>query len=206
MPIVGRRLASVLAVALVLCGCSVRDGDDPLADTSRVTEVPRPTSAHPTGTDRAPPDPAPPDPAAADPAPPDPAPPVPDPEAVEAAGLEEAGQAAASVTVSPMTVACDDVVTAMTEAVMSYETVALAEGGGGGDRTAAAADMRAAWDRARATAGRMGGGLLSAAGPALAALTALHDGLGTREVLDESDADPWRNAREDLQSWCRAHD
>jgi hypothetical protein len=94
----------------------------------------------------------------------------------------------------------------MTEAVISYEVLALAEGAGGGDRRATAADMRAAWQQARTAADRMGDGLPSAAGPALTAITALHDGLGTREVLDESDADSWREARENLQSWCRAHD
>jgi hypothetical protein len=103
-----------------------------------------------------------------------------------------------------LAVACADVVAAMTEAVMSYETVALAEGGGGGDRRGAAAEMRTAWQQARAAADRVGAGLPSAAAPALAALTALHDGLGTRDVLDESDADQWREAREALQRWCRA--
>lgn len=105
-----------------------------------------------------------------------------------------------------MAVACDGVIEALTDAVIGYETLALAEGGGGGDRAAAAAEIRAAWHRAQQAANRMGAGLPSAARPAMAAVTALHDGLATREVLDESDADPWREAREELQSWCRAHD
>jgi outer membrane biosynthesis protein TonB len=220
MPIEGRRLTSALAVVLVLCGCSTRDGNDPLADTSQVTEVPRPTPAQPTDADAAPPDPAPPDPAPPDPAPPDPAPPdpapappdpappdpappPPNPASVEAAAPEAAAQEATAGTESPMAVACADVVAAMTEAVMTYETLALAEGGGEGDRVTAAAEMREAWHRAQDAADRMGAGLPQAAAPALTALTALHDGLGTRAVLDESDADPWRAAREDLQSWCR---
>jgi hypothetical protein len=105
-----------------------------------------------------------------------------------------------------MAVACDDVIAAMTEAVISYETLALAEGGGGGDRTATAAEMRTAWYRAQEAADQMGAGLPSAAQPAMAEITALHDSLGTREVLDESDADPWRDARDELESWCLAHD
>jgi hypothetical protein len=104
-----------------------------------------------------------------------------------------------------MAAACAEVVAAMTEAVMSYEAVAMAEGAGGGDREAAA-EMWAAWQQAKAAADEMGAGLPSAAAPALTALTELHDGLGTREVLDASDADQWREAREELQSWCREHD
>jgi len=212
----GRRPTWALAVVLVLCGCTARSGDDPLADTSRVTAVPRSTSGGPTDADRAPPDPAPqdpappdpapPDPAPPDPAPPDPAPPAPDEAAVEGGRPAGDAQEAASDSESPMTMACDGVIDALTDAVISYETLALAEGGGGGDRTAAAAEMREAWHRAQAAADRMGAGLPSAARPAMAAVTALHDGLGTREVLDESDADAWRDAREELQSWCRAHD
>jgi hypothetical protein len=125
---------------------------------------------------------------------------------VEAAQVEQSAQAAASVTESPMAAACAEVVAAMTEAVMSYETVAMAEAAGGGNREAAAAEMRAAWQQAKAAADGMGAGLPSAAAPALTALTALHDGLGTREVLDASDADQWREAREELQSWCQAND
>jgi outer membrane biosynthesis protein TonB len=220
----GRRPTWALAVVLVLGGCTSRSGDDPLADTSQVTEVPRPTSAGPTDADPpdpappdpappdpappdpAPPDPAPPDPAPPDPAPPDPAPPAPDEAAVDEAAPEGNSQAAASDGESRMAVACDDVIGDMTEAVISYETLALAEGGGGGNRPATAAEMRAAWHRAQEAAEQMGAGLPSAAQPAMTEITALHDGLATREVLDESDADPWRDAREELQSWCRAHD
>jgi hypothetical protein len=105
--------------------------------------------------------------------------------------------------VSPVVAACADVVDALTDAVARYEVEALSEGAGGGDRTAAASDMRTAWQRARDAAARGGAGLPGAAAPALAAVTALHDGLATRETLDESDADPWRDARETLQAWCR---
>ncbi len=212
MHIAGRRLVSTLAVALVLCGCTARHDEDVLADTSRVTEVPRSAPPVPSGADKAPPDPAPPepappDPAPPDPAPPDPAPPDPAPPAPKGDAVEEAERDdAAPDSESPMENACDDVVAALTEAVISYEMLALAEGGGDGDRTSTAADMRAAWHQARTAADRMGAGLPSAAGPALSAITALHDGLSTREVLDESDADPWHDARENLQSWCRAHD
>jgi len=212
-----------LAVVLILCGCTSRSGDDPLADTSTVTEAPRPTSATPTDADPptpappdpappdpappdpAPPDPAPPDPAPPDPAPPDPAPPAPDEAAVDGGPSGDA-QAAASDGESPMAVACDDVIDAMTEAVISYETLALAEGGGGGNREATAAEMRTAWYQAQEAADRMGAGLPSAAQPALTEITALHDGLATRQVLDESDADPWRDARDELESWCLAND
>lgn len=194
----GRALAG-LAV-LILCGCTAEGGGDPVADTSRVTVAPEPAPPDPAAPDPAAPDPAAPDPAAPDPAAPDPA--APRADAVEEPMLTEAAQEA-TVTVSPVAVACADVVAAMTDAVISYETVALAEDGGGGNRTAAAAEMRAAWDRARAAANR-DGGLAAAAAPALVALTALHDGLGTRETLDASDAGPWRTARESLQNWCRA--
>jgi hypothetical protein len=177
---------AVLA-ALLACGCSDENAADaPVAEASSAAA----------------PDPAPPDPAPPDPAPPDPA--AADPEGVEAAERAEAAQAAASVTVSPIAVACDDVVAALTDAVLSYEVVALAEGGGGGDRLSAAAEMRTAWSRAREAADVVGAGLPAAAAPALAAVTALHDGLGTRATLDESDADAWREAREGLQDWCRA--
>ncbi|MBB3082256.1 hypothetical protein [Geodermatophilus sabuli] len=185
----GALLGPVLAV-LVLCGCSGEDGSgDPVADPSPATVAP----------DSAPPDPAPPDPA-----PPDPAPraPEPDPAAVEAAAAEEAAEEA-SLTVSPVVAACADVVDALTDAVTRYEDVALAEAGGSGDRADAAADMRAAWQQAQEAATRGGGGLPTAAAPAMAAVTDLHDGLATRTTLDESDADPWRGAREALQDWCR---
>jgi hypothetical protein len=185
MRIRGRRVGPVLlATVLVLCGCSGEEPEGEPVATSRVTVVPEP----------APPDPAPPDPA------------PPDPGAVrpDAGEPEEVAPVPASVTSSPMAVACADAVAALTDAVTAYETEALAEGGGGGDRAAAAADMRAAWERARAAVDRMGAGLPGAAAPAMAAVTALHDGLGTRSTLDESDADPWRDAREILQDWCRA--
>jgi hypothetical protein len=184
----GPLLASALVVA-VLCGCS-GETVDPAAGTSAATAAPDPAS----------PDPAPPDPAPPDPAPPDTAP---DPAAVAAAESEEAARAA-SVTESPVVVACDDVVEALTDAVARYEVEALSEGAGGGDRAAAAADMRAAWQQAWAAADRGGAGLPGAAAPAMSEVTALHDGLATRATLDESDADPWRDARETLQDWCRA--
>ncbi|MFW3170830.1 hypothetical protein [Geodermatophilus sp. CPCC 206100] len=108
------------------------------------------------------------------------------------------------MTVSPMRAACADLVQALTDAVAAYEVAALAEGGGGGDRSASAARMRTAWRQAEAAAARGGAGLPAAAAPAMAAVTVLHDGLATRATLDESDADRWRDAREDLQDWCRA--
>src|SRR5688572_16217975 len=88
MPIAARRLTSAIAVVLVLCSCGARDGDDPLADTSSVTEAPRTTAAAPTGADPAPSDPAPPDPAPPDPAPPDPAPPDPAPPAPDEGAVD----------------------------------------------------------------------------------------------------------------------
>jgi hypothetical protein len=209
--------AALAVVAVILCGCSGEGAaGDPVAATGQVTvapdSAPEPTTADsapdPAPPDPAPPDPAPPDPAPPDPASPDPAPPDPaapeqaPPDAEEAEG--EAAQEAVPVTASPMAVACADVVAGLNDVVVTYEGLALAEGAGGGDRVAAAAEMRAAWQRARAAADRMGAGLPEAAAPALAAATALHDGLGTRATLDESDADPWRDAREALQRWCRA--
>jgi hypothetical protein len=198
----GPLLGPVLVV-LVLCGCSGEDVD-PAAATSASTAAPDPASPDPAPPDPAPPDPAPPDPAPPDTAP-DPAPPdtAPDPAAAAAAASEEAARAA-SVTVSPVVAACDDVVEALTDAVTRYEVEALSEGAGGGDRTATAADMRAAWEQARAAADRGGAALSAAAAPAMTEVTVLHDGLAVRVTLDESDADPWRDARETLQDWCRA--
>ncbi|NEK57902.1 hypothetical protein GCU56_08465 [Geodermatophilus sabuli] len=219
MSIRGARLGPALVVAaLLLCGCAALEGEGRLvAGSSRLTVVPAPApfdrspSAPASSSAPAPPDPAAPDPAAPDPAAPDPAAPdpaAPDPAAsdadgVDAADLEEAAEAA-TVTESPMALACADVVGALTDAVVRYEAVALAEGASGGDRTAAAADMRASWQEARAAADRVGAGLPAAAAPALTAVTVLHDGLATRAILDESDADQWRDAREALQDWCRA--
>ncbi|MGY1661854.1 hypothetical protein ACI78Q_11615 [Geodermatophilus sp. SYSU D00705] len=189
----GPLLASALVV-LVLSGCT-GEAVEPAAGTSPATAAPEPAPPDP-----APPDPAPPDPAPADPAPADPAP---DPAAVAAAESEVAAREA-SVTVSPVVAACDEVVEELTDAVTRYEVEALSEGAGGGDRSAAAADMRAAWQQAEDAAQRGGAGLSAAAAPAMAAVTVLHDGLAVRVTLDESDADPWRDARESLQAWCRA--
>ncbi|MGK5168871.1 hypothetical protein [Geodermatophilus sp. CPCC 205761] len=191
----GQRVGPVLlATALALCGCSGEESAGEPVATVLVTVVPEPAA----------PDPAPPDPAPPDPAPPDPAPPDPGAVHPDAGEPEQAAPVPASVTSSPMAVACADAVAALTDAVTAYETEALAEGGGGGDRAATAAEMRAAWDRAWAAVYRVGAGLPEAAAPAMAAVTALHDGLATRPTLDESDADPWRAAREDLQDWCQA--
>jgi hypothetical protein len=198
-----RRPVLAVAAILVLSGCTGVDAEGELvADTSRLTVVPEPAApdrppGSPAQADPAPPDPAPPDPAAPRPA-------SPAPGAVEEAAQEEAARAAAADAASPMAVACAEVVEALSDAVVSYEVVALAEGGGSGDRTTAATEMRAAWEQARAAADRGGGGLPAAAAPAMAAVTGLHDGLATRATLDESDADAWRDAKEALQDWCAA--
>ena len=158
---------------------------------------------------------------APDPAAPDPA--APDPGAADAAESERAsgarayahaesgsGSAAAVAGAGsggPVTRSCDEVVDALTDAVARYEVAALAEGAGAGDRLSAAAEMLAAVERARREAGtQAAAGLPAAAGPAVATVIELHDGLGTRGVLDEDDAAGWRAARDRLESWCASRD
>ena len=162
-----------------------------------------------------------PDPAAPDPAAPDPA--APDPGAPDAAESERAsgarayahaesgsGSAAAVAGAGsggPVARSCDEVVDALTDAVARYEVAALAEGAGAGDRLSAAAEMLAAVERARREAAtQAAAGLPAAAGPAVATVIELHDGLGTRGVLDEDDAAGWRAARDRLESWCASRD
>lgn len=104
---------------------------------------------------------------------------------------------------TPVAAACADVLEALTDAVIRYETAALAEASGSGSRAAAAADMLALIERARAATGSQAG-VPSNAAPAINAVIALRGGLDSRETLDEEDAAPWRGPRDDLQGWCSA--
>ena len=104
---------------------------------------------------------------------------------------------------TPVAAACADVLEALTDAVIRYETAALAEGAGSGSRSGAAAEMLALVERARAAAGSQAG-MPPAAAPAIDAVIALRDGLDSRATLDEEDAAPWRAPRDDLQVWCAA--
>ena len=70
---------------------------------------------------------------------------------------------------APVAAACADVLDALTDAVIRYEVAALAEGAGSGSRSAAAAEMLAAIERARAAASSQAG-VPSAAAPAINAV------------------------------------
>ncbi|WP_209306321.1 hypothetical protein [Blastococcus sp. CT_GayMR19] len=205
-------LPSVLvAVTVALPSCTADDRDPEAASSS--AELSEPPGAAPAASDPAPaaPDPAPaapdPAPAAPDPAPaaPDPAPAAPAPAPRGEAALPLPGSRATAESVSPLAAACTDVLDALTEAVIRYEVVALAEAAGSGSRAAASADMLTHIERAR-TAASSQGGLPSAAAPAINAVIALRGGLDSRATLDEEDAAPWRGVRDDLQSWCQAQD
>ena len=189
------RAALTLALLAAASGCTTEA--EPASRTAPATASGPAPGTPPAEPDTAPappdPAPAPPDPA---PAPPDPAPAPPDPEPAPSF------PAAATRTPSATDLACDAVEEELTDAVIRYEVQALAEQGpGGGDRAAAGADMTAAMDRARAEAGAVPG-LAAAAAPAMAEVVALRDGMAVREVLDEEDAEAWRDARDRLEAWC----
>jgi hypothetical protein len=98
--------------------------------------------------------------------------------------------------------ACDAVLDRLTDAVIRYEVQALAEQGpGGGSREAAAADMTAELTDARSAAGAVAG-MSAAAAPAMTEIEELRDGMSGRTELSEEDAGPWRDARDQLKSWC----
>jgi hypothetical protein len=188
----------IALVAVVLPACHADEDTQAVSSSTQLSEAPDATPAAP--------DPAPAAPAAPDPAPaapdPAPAPPAPDPAPRDDATLPLPG-ARAEELMTPMDAACADVLEALTDAVIRYEMAALAEASGSGSRAAAAADMLALIERARAAAGSQAG-VLSAAAPAIEAVVALRGGLDSRPTLDEDDAGPWRGPRDDLQAWCSA--
>jgi hypothetical protein len=212
------RVSAVLAPAVLLAllltglaGCTAEPGTELAA---QATTAPPPATAPAVATVTATvtvtagpyPAPAEPDtgPAAQDPAPAeqDPAPAAPDLAPEPAAPPLLPPAAAAARTPSAVTLGCDAVQESLADAVIRYEVQALSEDGvSGRDRSAARADMGTAMDAAvRAAVGVPG--LAAAAAPALAELTALRDGMATRADLDEGDAEPWRAARNRLESWC----
>jgi hypothetical protein len=197
----------LVAVLIALPSCTAEDQDPEAASSSaELSEPPGAAPPAPAAPDPVPaaPDPA---PAAPDPAPaaPDPAPAAPAPAPQGEAAQPLPGSRATAESVSPLVAACTDVLDALTEAVIRYEVVALAEAAGSGSRAAASADMLADIERAR-TAASSQGGLPSAAAPAINAVIALRGGLDSLATLDEEDAAPWRGVRDDLQSWCQAQD
>ena len=203
------RALLVALVAVALSACRSADEDTQAASSSaQVSEPPDVTPAV-THPGPAAPDPA---PAAPDPAAPDPAPAAPDPAPAPPAHglapghdgtLQLPGARAAGDPTTPVTAVCADVLDALTDAVIRYETAALAEASGSGSRSRAAADMLALVDRARAAASsRLE--VSSAAAPAIDAVVALRSGLDSRGTLDGEDAAPWRGPRDDLQEWCSA--
>lgn len=209
----------VALVAIALPACHAADEDTQAVSSS--ASVSRSPDAMPVGSDPAPavpdpapaaPDPAPaapdPAPAAPDPAPaapdPAPAPPAPDPAPAREATPPLPGARAAGDSTTRVAGVCADILEALTDAVIRYETAALAEDSGSGSRSAAAADMLALIERARAAALSQAG-VPSAAAPAINAVIALRGGLDSRVTLDEEDAGPWRGPRDDLQEWCSAH-
>jgi hypothetical protein len=212
--------AVLLTVLLAgVAGCTAEPGTVPTAQVSSAPPVPVATVTAPapttaTVTVTAAPDaaPAPPDPAHAgpDPAPaaPDPAPAGPDP-APAPADLPSLPPpapftAAAAETPSATALACDAVLEALADGVIRYEVQALSEEGvSGGDRGDAWTDMTTALQDAARAANSVPG-LAAAAAPAMAELAALRDGMATRTDLDEEDAALFRQARNELESWCDA--
>ena len=90
------------------------------------------------------------------------------------------GAPAAEEPVTPVAAACADVLEALTDAVIRYEMMALAEASGSGSRSVAAAEMLALIERARAAAYSQAG-VPSAAAPAINSVIALR-----------ADSTPWR--------------
>jgi len=192
-------LAGPAALTVLLAGatgCTSATDAETTAQESAMTGPVVTATVTATVTAAAAPDPAAPDPAAPDPAAPDPA--APDPAPVPTPPMTVAAVSTPSAT----TVACDAVEEEMADAVVRYEVQALSEDGvSGGDRTAAWTDMDQALDRATQEAGAVPG-LADAAAPALAEIAALRDGLSVRITLVAADADPWRDARDLLETWC----
>ena len=180
-------LVALVVVALPACQLGERDTQG-ASSSAQVSTSPDATPAAPDPAPAAP-DPA---PAAPDPAPAPPANGV----TLPVPGARDAGEST-----TPVAAACADVLEALTDAVIRYETAALAEASGSGSRSAAAADMLALIERARAAASSQAG-VPSAAAPAINAVIALRGGLDSRGTLDEEDATPWRGPRDDLQTWC----
>jgi 2-oxoglutarate dehydrogenase E2 component (dihydrolipoamide succinyltransferase) len=204
----GAKLLRAFLIALVAVGlpaCHADEDTQAVSSSTQVSEAPDATSATPDPAPAAPdPAPAAPDPAPAPPAPdPAPAAPVPDPATQEDPTLPLSGAPAAEEPVTPVGAACADVLEALTDAVIRYEMTALAEASGSGSRSAAAADMLALIERARAAAYSQAG-VPSAAAPAINSVIALRAGLDTLATLDGDDAAPWRGPRDDLQAWCSA--
>jgi hypothetical protein len=185
-----RASAGPAALTLLLAGvggCTVEPDAEPAAMASSTG-----AAATVTVTVTAAPDPA--------PAAPDPAPAAPDPAAPPPMTV------AAVRTPSAVGLACAAVEEAVIDAVARYEVQALAEDGvGGGNRTAAWSDMGEAMDRAVREAAAVPG-LAAAAAPAMAEVAALRDGMAARTTLDEDDAEPWRDARDRLETWCDGQD
>ena len=195
----GANLLRAFLIALVAVALPACHADEETRSASSSAQVSESPGAAPAAPDPAPaaPDPA---PAAPDPAPP---PPTPDPAPRQETPLPLPVPRAADDPVTPVAAACADVLEALTDAVIRYEMVALAERSGSGSRPTAAADMLALIERARAAATSQAG-VPSAAAPAINAVIALRGGLDSRATLDEEDAAPWRGPRDDLQAWCPA--